>query len=268
MIVAVDTGGTKTLVAVFNTDGQIVAEEKFPTPTDISDYITTLCNTIDHLMDGQAMTCLSIALPGTVIDGRMAWAGNLPWHDIDMHALLASRYTCPIVVENDANLAGLGEARMLKDIPRVCLYVTFSTGVGTGIITNGQIDPNFSTNEGGQIVLEHEGTFKRWESFASGKALHEKYGKLASEIDDENVWNEIGLNVARGLLATSALIRPDIVIIGGGVGTHFDKFRQPLMSALTENTSDKYIPTIVRAAYPEEAVVYGCYYHALDSVAA
>jgi predicted NBD/HSP70 family sugar kinase len=268
MIVAVDTGGTKTLVAVFNTDGQIVAEEKFPTPEDISGYITMLCNTIDRLVDGQVITCLSVALPGTIKNGVMAWAGNLAWENVDMKALLGSHYTCPIVVENDANLAGLAEARMLSDMPNVCLYVTLSTGVGTGIIVNGQIDPDFSTNEGGQIVLEHEGSFKRWESFASGKAIHEKYGKLASEIEDENIWNEIGLNVARGLLATSALIRPDIVIFGGGVGTYFDKFKEPLLKALTEHTTAKYIPAIVRAAYPEEAVVYGCYYHALDSVTA
>lgn len=268
MIVAVDTGGTKTLVAVFDTEGKVVAEEKFPTPEDISDYLVSLRDTIDRLTSGQAITCLSIALPGTIVGGHMAWAGNLKWRDVDMPALLSPHYDCPIIVENDANLAGLAEARMLTEMPPVCLYVTVSTGIGTGIITNGQIDPNFSTNEGGQIVLEHEGEFKRWELFASGKAIHEKYGKLASEIDDNETWNEIGLNIARGLLATTALLRPDIIIFGGGVGTHFDKFKEPLMKALSEHTTDKYIPTIVRAAYPEEAVVYGCYYHAIDSVAA
>lgn len=267
MIVAVDTGGTKTLVAVFNTDGKVVAEQKFPTPTDLTQYLSQLKDTIDTLTSDQDITCLSVALPGTIVDGHMIWAGNLGWEDVDIRALLSDHYECPIIVENDANLAGLAETRALEHIPRVCLYITVSTGVGTGIITNGRIDPNFSTNEGGQIVLEHEGTFQRWESFASGKAIHEKYGKLASEIDDPAVWHEIGMNVARGLLATSALIRPDIVVIGGGVGTHFDKFKAPLLETLTTNTKDKYVPLIIRATHPEEAVVYGCYYHALDTLA-
>lgn len=267
MIVAVDTGGTKTLVAVFNTDGKVVAKQKFPTPADLDQYLAELKSTVDSMTAEQEITCLSIALPGTIVNGQMIWAGNLGWKDIDMHALLSDHYECPIIVENDANLAGLAETRALEHIPQVCLYITVSTGVGTGIISNGRIDPEFSTNEGGQIVLEHEGAFKRWESFASGKAIYEKYGKLASEIDDETAWREIGMNVARGLLATSALIRPDIVVIGGGVGTHFDKFKAPLLETLTTNTIDKYVPLVIRAAHPEEAVVYGCYYHALDTLA-
>lgn len=268
MIVAVDTGGTKTLVAVFNTDGEVVSEEKFPTPVDISDYVTTLCNTIDRLTADVAITCLTVALPGTIVNGVMMWAGNLQWENIDMKALLGSRYTCPIIVENDANLAGLAEARALPETPGVCLYVTVSTGVGTGIIVNGQIDPNFSTTEGGQIVLEHDGKLERWEAFASGKAIHSVYGKLASEITDEQAWREIGRNIGYGLLASCAMLRPDVVVIGGGVGTHFEKFKDPLFALLSENSKEKYIPNIIQASHPEEAVIYGCYYHALDSVAA
>lgn len=267
MIVAVDTGGTKTLVAVFDTEGRIVAEQKFPTPKAIDQYLVELKNTVDELVADQVITCLSVALPGTIVDGRMIWAGNLGWHDVDIHALLSDHYDCPIIVENDANLAGLAEARALERPPRVCLYVTVSTGVGTGIVTNGRIDPNFSTNEGGQIVLEHDGRFERWEAFASGKAIYEKYGKLASEIEDPAVWQEIGQNIACGLLATCALVRPDIVVIGGGVGTHFDKFKAPLMETMLRASDEKYVPTIIEAAHPEEAVVYGCYYHAIDTLA-
>jgi predicted NBD/HSP70 family sugar kinase len=268
MIVAVDTGGTKTLVAVFDTEGQVVAKEKFPTPPDISDYITQLSRAVDNLVNGATITCLSVALPGTIVDGVMVWAGNLSWENVDIKALLASRYNCPIVVENDANLAGLAEARALAEAPTVCLYVTISTGVGTGLIVDSQIDPRFSTTEGGQIVLEHNGELKRWESFASGKAIHAKYGKLASEITDDNAWKEIGHNIAYGLLATCALIRPSIVVIGGGVGTHFDKFRAPMLELMVETSKDKYIPLVTKAAHPEEAVIYGCYYYALDVAAA
>lgn len=265
MIVAVDTGGTKTLVAVFNTEGEIVSEQKFPTPVDVNDYITELKTTIDALIDSSSITRLSVALPGTIVDGHMVSAGNLGWHDTNMKALLADHYSCPIIVENDANLAGLAEARALKTTPKVCLYITVSTGIGTGIITNGKIDPNFSTNEGGQIILEHEGEFARWESFGSGKAIVAKYGMLASEIEDESIWNEISVNLAKGFMTLTPILRPDIVVIGGGVGTHFEKFGPKLLEIMRANMKEYYIPPIIQAAHPEEAVIYGCYYHALDT---
>lgn len=268
MIVAVDTGGTKTLVAVFDTNGQIVTQKKFPTPTDISEYLTQLKSTINELMAGQPITCLSVALPGTIVNGVMSSASNLPWTDVDIQALLSSDYDCPIRVENDANLAGLAEARSLETPPPVCLYVTVSTGIGTGIIVNGTIDPNFSTTEGGHIILEHDGEYMRWELFASGKAIHAKYGKLASEIDDDETWKVIAFNIAKGFLTLCPILRPNVIVLGGGVGTHFDKFSSHLNATLQEYLKPKYIPTIIKATHPEEAVVYGCYYHALDTSAA
>lgn len=265
MIVAVDTGGTKTLVAAFNTDGAIVAKQKFPTPVDVQEYITQLKLVIDEVVGDQSITCLSIALPGTIKNGHMLWAGNLGWHDTNMKELLSGHYDCPIIVENDANLAGLAEARALDTLPNVCLYVTVSTGIGTGIITKGKIDPNFSTSEGGQIILQHDGSFARWETFASGKAMLATYGKLASEIEDEATWREVSMNLAKGFMTILPLIRPDVVVIGGGVGTHFSKFSTHLNEIMKEFMKDKYLPPMVEAAHPEEAVIYGCYYHAIDT---
>ena len=115
------------------------------------------------------------------------------------------------------------------------------------------------------IMLEHEGKFVTWESFASGKAIYNKYGKLASEIDDAETWNTIALNIAKGMMVHTPILRPEIVIIGGGVGTHFSKFSTELLRILNEHMEPMYVPTIVQAVHPEEAVIYGCYYHALDT---
>ena len=269
MIVAVDTGGTKTLVAVFDTDGQIVAKTKFPTPHDVTDYLHVLTATIDQLLAGSDPTCLSIALPGTIENGVMMWGGNLQWKGVDMRHLLAGHYSCPILVENDANLAGLSEARALKDLPDVCLYVTVSTGIGTGVIRQGKIDPHLSHGEGGWMMLEHDGAFRRWESFASGKAIQRTYGKLASEITSRRVWHVIARNVAAGLLALCPVLRPDVIIIGGGVGSHYEKFEHDLVGLLKEHLHPTYLPTTIKKAeHPEECVIYGCYYHAIDQLAA
>lgn len=265
MIVAVDTGGTKTLVAVFNTDGKVVAEHKFPTPKDISQYLRQLKETVDTLTEDIDISCISVALPGEINSGVLRHATNLGWINIDIAQLLGEHYDCPIVVENDANLAGLAEARAIADLPRVCLYVTVSTGIGTGIITNGKIDKNFSITEGGKIVLEHQGELKLWENFASGRALKERTGMLASEIEDDQTWNEISRNIALGLLVHAPIVRPDVIVIGGGVGACFDKFGHKVEDILRQHMKQKYVPILKQAVHPEEAVIYGCYYHALDT---
>jgi predicted NBD/HSP70 family sugar kinase len=74
----------------------------------------------------------------------------------------------------------------------------------------------------------------------------------------------ISLNIARGFMVLCPIVRPDVIVIGGGVGTHFNKFSDRLMATLRENMMDFYVPLVVEAVHPEKAVVYGCYYHALD----
>lgn len=266
MIVAVDTGGSKTLVAVFDTEGTVVHQHKFPTPAERSEYIEQLTATIKSLLNGASATCISVALPGNIQNGVMVWAGNLSWPETDMSALLTEHFDCPVVVENDANLAGLAEARALPDTPPVSLYVTVSTGIGTGVILDGKIHPLLSRTEGGRMILDHAGGRQIWETYASGKAIQHRYGKLASEIEDPETWQSIADTIAQGLLAILPFLRPDIVIIGGGVGAHFDKFDTVLTTILQDNLHDGYLPTIVEAVHPETAVIYGCYYHALDTV--
>lgn len=266
MIVAVDTGGSKTLVAVFDTDGQVVRQQKFPTPAERSVYVEQVIRTADTLLEGEAATCVSVALPGTIEHGVMTWAANLTWPDTDIHALLSPHFDCPIIVENDANLAGLAEAHALETTPPVCLYVTVSTGIGTGVILDGKIHPLLSRTEGGRMVLNHGGTREIWETYASGKAIQHTYHQLASEITDDSTWRVVSDNIAQGLLALCPFLKPDIVIIGGGVGAHLDRFGDLLNATMKAELHDGYIPTIVQAVHPETAVIYGCYYYALDTL--
>jgi len=92
MIIAVDTGGTKTLVALMDADGHVVKQRKFPTPPQIPDYLTDLTKAIDKMSAGESIKALSIALPGTIINGTMVWGGNLGWRGFDAAAILSKRY--------------------------------------------------------------------------------------------------------------------------------------------------------------------------------
>jgi glucokinase len=267
MLVAVDTGATKTLVASFLKDGSIGKQSKIPTPRDEKEYVIELVNEILGILDGKAASVISVGLPGRIDqNGVLLGAGNLPWKNFDLRKELSKTFDCPILIENDANLAGLAETRQLKDIPPVSLYITVSTGVGTGITTNGKIDPHLRQSEGGSMILERDGSLREWESFASGKAVLKTYGKYARDITSERAWKQIGYNIAVGIMAMSPVLRPDIIIIGGSIGTFFEKYKTYLNNYLAENMKPHYIPNIVEAQHPELAVIYGCYYYALDAL--
>ena len=261
MYLGIDIGGTKILLAVFDENGQILKQFKFPTPQKYEDFLTELEKALQELKNYQIRACCC-AIPGR-IDRKRGIAislGNLLWQNIavkeDLSKILGS---VEIFIENDANLAGLYEALNHKEYKKV-VYITIGTGIGVGIIIDGKIDPEFTDSEVGNMILEHDGKLQKWEDFASGKALKRRYGKLASEIDDPKIWAEYVDSLLVGLEATLAAFQPALLIIGGGVGAHFDKFGDLLIKKLNGlNNKMVPIPPIIQAKRPEEAVIYGCY---------
>jgi predicted NBD/HSP70 family sugar kinase len=270
MIIAVDTGGTKTLIASFDEAGKIGVQVKFPTPPTTTEYIQVLSQELERLFGGEKVTALVIALPGIIKDGVAVWCNNLKWSNFDVATPLKGILGgAPIFVENDANLAGLAETRQLKKMPDLSLYVTVSTGIGSGITTDGTIHHALRHSEIGRTLVEYDGQVREWETFASGKAIYTIYGKFARDITSKRIWKQIADRLSRGFLATIPVLQPDVIIIGGSIGTHFDKYGDQLHALLDEHLP-AHIPTpkLVAAQHPEEAVIYGCYYYAVDELAA
>jgi predicted NBD/HSP70 family sugar kinase len=269
MLVTVDTGGTKTLIAKFKRDGSTSQIVKFPTPPDQNEYIALLRKTLQQHYNDDSVEAVVIALPGIVKDGVAVWCNNLGWRDFNVQAAMAGVLgDTPIFIENDANLAGLAETRALTPPPQSSLYVTISTGIGTGIITDSKIDPGLRYSEGGRALVEFDGVVREWESFASGKAIHAVYGKYARDITSQRTWQQIADRISRGFLAVIPIIQPDTIIIGGSIGTYFDKFGPQLEAILHEKLPPHIAcPQILQAKHPEHAVIYGCYYYALDQLA-
>lgn len=261
MYAAVDVGGTKTLVAVVDSKGKVLERVKFPTPEEYDDFKTQLADVVAKLST-KRFSNIVIALPGRInrqrgIGIRM---GNLNWRNIPIQTDVEKIFDTTVLVENDAKLAGLSEALILKDKYSKVLYVTISTGIGLGLIVDGQIDADMSDSGGNSVMLEHKGKTVSWESFASGKAIVQRYGKRASEIEDKQVWKVIAKDFAAGLITVIAMMDPEVVVIGGGVGSHFDKYGLFLKEYLHHyETPMMPIPPIVKAKHPEEAVIYGCY---------
>ena len=270
MIIAIDTGGTKTLIARFDRNGHKTVLTRFATPKDFPEYADALrlalANTNLTPIDIDAVV---VAMPGTVEYGQLVRMGNLPWQNVDVvseiQQLLGDEV--PVFVENDARLGALGEVRPRQDMARRSIYLTVSTGINGGLVVDGQLSRELTSSELGHIQLDYDGQMQRWEDFASGRAILAAYGKQASEIDDELIWREVAKRLSRGFSVLLPILRPDIVIIGGGVGTHFAKFSKYLNEQLTEILPEYYRCPIIEATHPEEAVLYGCYYYAVDALA-
>jgi predicted NBD/HSP70 family sugar kinase len=110
------------------------------------------------------------------------------------------------------------------------------------------------------MIFEHQDQTKQWEDFASGRALKARYGKQASEITDPAIWQEYTKLLVAGLEDLLAIIKPDAVIFGGGVGAHFENFKGFLEDELNKiNNPLVPVPPLLKAQRPEEAVIYGCY---------
>jgi len=268
MIVTVDTGATKTLVASFTKDGKLGEQIKFPTPKNSKEYVKLLRETLVSRYSNQNIDMIVVALPGIIENGIAIWCNNLKWKNFDAAtALKGVLGNTPIFIENDATLAGLAETRALSPIPPLSLYVTVSTGIGTGIITNGHIDPSIRHSEGGHSLVEFDGKIVEWESFAAGSAIVKAYGKYARDITDKKTWDEIADRISRGFLALIPVLQPDVIIIGGSVGTYFKQYSEQLDKILKDKLPTHIpLPKIIQAKHPEQAVIYGCYYYAIDSL--
>lgn len=265
MIIGVDIGGTKTLVASFEADA-IAAEARFATSHQPSDFFADLVPQIHQLSRGKRLQAIIVAAPG-IIDhhrGSVVRCGNLPWKNVEVRQELGHFFDCPIYLENDANLAGLAEAHALNPLPRLCLYLTVSTGIGSGVVVNGRLLPALSGSEAGHMVFRHQSELKQWEHFASGRALRERTGKYASHIGDRSVWKDFAERVGIGLLALIPAFQPSVVIIGGGVGAYFETRWQGELEAYLHTHMSPFIdiPPILQAQHPDEAVLYGCRYYA------
>ncbi len=263
MYLAVDVGGTKTLVAVFDKSGNILQTKRFETPHSYRKFLVELEKNLKPLLSDYKIKGVCAGLPGQIDLKRdlVVSFGNEPWHNKPMRADIAQMVgKTPVYAQNDAKLAGLSEALLVQNKYKKVLYLTVSTGIGDGIIINGMIDPNFADSEAGQMVLQHAGKLQKWEDFASGRALKEITGKTATELNDERAWYRYVRGLAQGIDVLVATLTPEVVVIGGGVGAHFDKFGHFLVHELKkyENNMIK-MPPVIGAQRPEEAVIYGCY---------
>jgi len=170
MLLGIDLGGTKTAFALADPDGRVLRRETRPTALsgDARTDVEHMAEVGRELLvaEGQGPDSLSgagVSAPGPIdaARGLLMKPPNLTgWGDVPIRDWLSETLGCPVRLENDANSAALAEwrygaGRGLSDL----VYLTMSTGVGGGLILNGQLvrGQNGTAGEFGHTPLEWEG---------------------------------------------------------------------------------------------------------------
>ena len=244
--IGVDIGGTNIRACIIDTDYNIV--DKFKIKNEVSDgpikNIDNLYNEINNRWKDYGIKAIGVACPGP-LDLKKGIIINPPnligWENFKIKDYMHEKFNLPIIVNNDANLAGYGESTV--GVARECesaYYITLSTGVGGGFIYKGEIVNGFNNvaaeinnmiinedtyshsglNKGG---LEGQCSGVNISRLASDKSLQ----KLSTKdvFDKANSGDEICtgvidnwvLNLSKAIANIIVTVDPEVIVLGGSV---------------------------------------------------
>lgn len=250
--IGIDIGGTKISLVLGTKKGKILSRREIPTLTGsrTGACIQNLVINLEALIresgvPKKEILAVGVGCPGAVNSrkGILPRSPNLPgWGGIPMRRILEKKLRMPVYLANDANAATLGEAvfgvgKKMKDF----IYVTVSTGVGGGIVINGQLHEGagFVAGEVGHTSIVPEGRRCKCgqrgclEAYASGTAIARFYsdatkekvagakevGAAASSGNRIAVksYKEAAYYLGIGLANFMNILNPEAIVIGGGV---------------------------------------------------
>lgn len=257
-VVGLDLGGTKIYTALVDLNGTIIKEKVVETLAFEGEeaVINRMMDTIDYVIEGtdkELIKAIGIGAPGALDlkEGIVIESPNLPFENFELVGKIRARYDLPTYLDNDANVATLGEFMFgAGKGTENMVFITASTGIGGGAVINGKLFRGTTGNalEVGHTIVANEGprcgcgNIGCAEALGSGTAI----GKRAKEAVATNVETSLknyenvtskevfkeaanGDRVAKNILETSlnylgiavantiTNFDPEKVVIGGGV---------------------------------------------------
>jgi polyphosphate glucokinase len=207
----VDVGGTGIKAALVDlSTGVATGRERILTPDPATpDAVTaTIVQLVQKFSSDGPIGC---TMPAVVLSGEVRTAAHIDKSWIGVHAsTLISRATDrPCVVLNDADAAGLAEARFgaARNRRGVVLMVTIGTGVGTAFLYDGELIPN---SELGHILVNGHDA----DSWVSD----------STRTNDKIPWKRWTRRLDRYLTHLHEVLWPELIVIGGGIVKHADRF--------------------------------------------
>jgi len=199
-IIGVNVRPTTTTIALANLNAQFIAHESFQTNENADVFIEDLTRRIQSFIKVEPKSYLEgigVSVPGRVdsISKKLVFAPNLGWSDVDLQTPLERATGLQVEIENAANACALAEiwfdrrSNGMQDL----VAVTVSEGIGTGIITNGQLLRGASgvAGEFGHVSLNESGPLCKcgnygcWEMYASNTAAINEYVRITSGVSSK-----------------------------------------------------------------------------------
>lgn len=272
-VVGLDLGGTRMYGTISDLDGKILKEVTIPwVRKSAEDNFEQLCTILNSLLKAaqenhHTLLGAAVGVPGVtnLDEGYIYWAPSLNWKNFPLRDRLKERFPdLFVLVENDVNLAALGEYGF-GDYAGIesLVCITVGTGIGAGIVIDRKIyhGRHFSAGEIGYLPpdIRHLGQdfsmFGALESHSSHTAMvaraikrleetnHPRAGQPLSAEDifsaarAGETWacevvSDVVDSLALAISAVVSLIDPEVIILGGGISTHSDLFIKPIQKRL------------------------------------
>jgi fructokinase len=258
---ALEAGGTKMVCAIGDEIGNIFEQILFPTTTPEETIPRILSYFTDHRIEA-----LGIGAFGPVdlnrnshTYGYILNTPKLAWKQYDLLGNMKRVLNIPIGIDTDVNCACLGEMTYGQAKGLDCvIYLTIGTGIGAGISVGGKLLHGMLHPEAGHVMIKrhvkdaftgscpyHMDCF---EGLASGTAIKLRYGKKASELNDQKeVWELEAYYIAQALTNYILTLSPKKIILGGGVMSQLQLFpliRKEVMLAIAGYINTKQLQDI------------------------
>lgn len=282
----IEAGGTKFVCAVSDENFEIVAETSIPT--------TTPEETLEHVFaffDQYELVAMGVGSFGPIginptkdTYGYVLATPKKGWAQYDFLGNLKEHYSdLPFAWTTDVNAAAYGEIKQgAAQGKNSCVYLTVGTGIGGGVVVNGEIFSGISHPEMGHIhVKRHpDDTFVGTcpyhndclEGLAAGPSLEGRTGIKGQDLpEDHPIWDIQAYYIAQALMSYTLILAPEIIILGGGVMNQDHlllKIRQQFVDQMngymeTPEASEY----IVRWGLPNKSGITGCLLLAADAAA-
>ncbi|SDF13749.1 ROK family transcriptional regulator [Sporolituus thermophilus] len=294
--------GMRLELALANLDGAIVAAQSIRVEQsfagqDLSAYLQECIATFlkTSAVDSERLLGIGVGLPGITRrgSGKISFSPITDWHDWPIKEELEQRFVLPVMVDNDVNLMALGEFYKGAGKGRQhVVYIYVGTGIGAGIILNGQLYRGVADAAGeigymmiGRLETRISDKYGTFEGNYSTLALYNRVKKTpglnhlatdhAENIILKLVREATGCEVARSLLEEACLkwcygianvvsvLNPELVILGGDmpyIGAWGIDFIRTNLAKLVP-----VVPEVQFAELRERAGIMGAVYQVLES---
>jgi glucokinase len=294
MLLGIEIGGTKLQLVLGDAAGKICERRKLAVDParGAAGIRRQIEEAVPALLRGRQVLRVGVGFGGPVDwrTGRICRSHQIEgWSEFDLGGWLRQLVGVPVVVDNDANVAALGEALCGAGVGfNPVFYVTLGSGVGGGLVVDGKIYHGAKPGEAeiGHVRLDRSGTIV--EARCSGWAVDARIRELRVKEPDSllarltrghpggeakhlaaayqhgdtaarRLLQETAEDLAFGLSPVVHLFHPEIIVLGGGLSGVGEPLRASVESALPRFTMEAFAPgpRIVLAALGEDAVPVG-----------